>query len=99
METFKAQTPAEEYDVGITRRSGVISNGKPAAELTFESGAFSQLRKQMQGNTTRVISGEFEFTVGAETHLLIAGESVNIPVNIISGCFCLSTGVLVETPL
>lgn len=40
METFKAQTPAEEYGVGITRRSGVISNGKPAAELTFEFWCF-----------------------------------------------------------
>ena len=99
METFKAQTPAEEYGVGITRRSGVISNGKPAAELTFESGAFSQLRKQPQAITTRIVTGEFEFTVGADTHLLVSGESLNIPIGTISGCFCLSSGVLVETPL
>ena len=44
METFKAQTPIEEFAVGVTRRNGILGNGKPATEMTFESGAFSQLR-------------------------------------------------------
>ncbi|WP_336195446.1 cupin [Hafnia paralvei] len=99
METFKAQTPIEEFAVGVTRRNGILGNGKPATEMTFESGAFSQLRKQPQTITTRIVTGEFEFTVGADTHLLVSGESLNIPIGTISGCFCLSSGVLVETPL
>jgi len=45
-----------------------------------------------------VISGEFEFTLGGDTRIVRAGESLILPANVASGCFCLSAGVLLEIP-
>lgn len=75
------------------------SDGSPAAEMRFETGAFGQLQKPPHALQTRVISGEFEFTLGGDTRVVRAGESLILPANVASGCFCLSAGVLLEIPL
>lgn len=82
----------------LARREGVMSDGSPAAEVRFEAGAFGQLQKPPHARQTRVISGEFEFTLGGDTRVVRAGESLILPANVASGCFCLSAGVLLEIP-
>jgi quercetin dioxygenase-like cupin family protein len=83
---------------GLARREGTMSDGSPAAEVRFEAGAFGQLQKPPHALQTQVISGEFEFTLGGDTRVVRAGESLILPANVASGCFCLSAGVLLEIP-
>lgn len=97
MTTFTAKTAFLPLDNGLARREGVMSDGSPAAEVRFEAGAFGQLQPA-HARQTRVISGEFEFTLGGDTRIVRAGESLTLPANVASGCFCLSAGVLLEIP-
>ncbi|HCD1614763.1 TPA: cupin [Serratia marcescens] len=96
MTTFTAKTAFLPLDNGLARREGVMSDGSPAAEVRFEAGAFGQLQKPAHALQTRVISGEFEFTLGGDTRIVRAGESLILPANVASGCFCLSAGMLLE---
>ncbi|CAI1195768.1 Uncharacterised protein [Serratia liquefaciens] len=93
---FTAETAFEKLDTGLTRRQGVMSDGTSATEVKFDAGTFGQLQKRAYALQTRVVSGEFEFTVGNYTQVIVAGETIAIPANIASGCFCLSAGTLLE---
>ena len=97
MTTFTAKTAFLPLDNGLARREGVMSDGSPAAEVRFEAGAFGQLQSPARA-ANPVISGEFEFTLGGDTRVVRAGESLILPANVASGCFCLSAGVLLEIP-
>ncbi|QUY50378.1 cupin [Serratia plymuthica] len=96
MLTFTAETPFEKLDNGLLRRQGTMSDGAHAAEIKFEAGTFGQLQKRLHPLQTRVVSGEFEFTVGSDTQIVVAGETIVIPANTASGCFCLTAGTLLE---
>lgn len=96
MLTFTAETPFETLDNGLIRRQGVMSDGARATEVKFGAGTFGQLQKRAHSLQTRVVSGEFEFTVGSDTQVVVAGETIAIPANTASGCFCLIAGTLLE---
>ncbi|MDW5499398.1 hypothetical protein R6Y99_06285 [Pseudomonas lundensis] len=96
MLTFTAETPFEKLDNGLTRRQGVMSDGARATEVKFDAGTFGQLQKRADSLQTQVVSGEFEFTVGNDTQVVVAGETILIPANTASGCFCLTAGTLWE---
>ncbi|MGO2465855.1 MAG: cupin [Serratia proteamaculans] len=96
MLTFTAETPFEKLDNGLIRRQGVMSNGARAAEVKFDAGTFGQLQKRDYALQTQVVSGEFEFTVGNDSQVVVAGETIEIPANTASGCFCLTAGTLWE---
>ncbi|WP_129544169.1 cupin domain-containing protein [Serratia sp. 1D1416] len=96
MTTFIAKTAFQPLDNGLARREGTMSDGLAAVEVRFDAGAFGQLQKRDCALQTRVLSGEFEFTVGGDQHLLTAGESIEIAARVASGCFCLAAGSLLE---
>lgn len=96
MLTFTAETPFEKLDNGLVRRQGMMSDGARATEVKFEAGTFGQLQKRAHALQTRVVCGEFEFTVGGDTQIAVAGETIAIPANTASGCFCLTAGTLLE---
>ncbi|MEB6336770.1 cupin domain-containing protein [Serratia rhizosphaerae] len=93
---FIAASAFTTPDNGQSRREGQLSDGRVAAEVRFEAGAFGQLKKRADAVHIRVIDGDFEFTVGSDILLLQAGESVAVPAQVPSGCFCLSAGTLLE---
>ncbi|SMB34436.1 Cupin 2, conserved barrel domain protein [Serratia proteamaculans] len=94
MLTFTAESPFEKLDNGLIRRQGVMNNGARATEVKFDAGTFGQLQKRDYALQTHVVSGEFEFTVGNDSQVVVAGETIAIPANTASGCFCLTAGTL-----
>ncbi|CAI0757875.1 cupin domain-containing protein [Serratia entomophila] len=99
MTTFIAKTAFQPLDNGLARREGTMSDGLAAVEVRFAAGAFGQLQKRDRALQTRVLSGEFEFTVGGDTQILLTGETLEVPANVASGCFCLAAGTLLEITL
>jgi quercetin dioxygenase-like cupin family protein len=95
---FKAETPFECLDNGLARREGRMSDQTPATEVKFTAGAFGQLQKRPYPQQIRIISGEFEFTVGNDIHTILAEETLLIPAATPFGCFCLVAGSLLEIP-
>lgn len=96
MLTFTAQTPPADPGNGLKQCTGILSDGTAAKQLDYAAGAFGQLLKHPHPVQNRVVAGEFEFTVGNDVFIVIAGESVTIPANTPSGCFCLVSGRLWE---
>ena len=99
MWVFKADAPFEDLDNGVASRKGVMSDNTPATETRFTAGAFSQLQKRPSPQLIHVLSGEFEFTLGSQVHIVMAKETLAIPADTLFGCFCLTAGSLLETPL
>ncbi|VEI71023.1 cupin [Serratia rubidaea] len=93
---FIAASAFSTPDNGQSRREGQLSDGRTAAEVRFDAGAFGQLQKRDVAVQIRVIDGEFEFTVGSDILQLQAGESVTVAAQVPSGCFCLAAGTLLE---
>jgi quercetin dioxygenase-like cupin family protein len=44
-----------------------------------------------------VLSGEFEFTIGDEKHVVSAGDTLYKKPEIMHGCVCLKPGTLLDT--
>lgn len=76
---FTAETPFEKLDNGLLRRQGIMSDGAQAAEVKFEAGTFGQLQKRLHALQTRVVSGEFEFTVGGDTQIWWPVKRLSFP--------------------
>ncbi|WON78752.1 cupin [Serratia sp. UGAL515B_01] len=98
MLVFKAESLFEDLGNGTASRQVRVDDNTCARELTFMAGAFGQLRKLHRPQQVCVISGEFEFTIGNDIHILVAGENRNIPAATLFGCFCLVEGSLLEIP-
>ncbi|MGR5543224.1 cupin domain-containing protein, partial [Vibrio campbellii] len=72
-----------------------------AVEVHFESGAVGAMHSHPHEQLTYVLSGKFEFTIGAETKVVEAGDTMYKEPNIEHGCVCLEAGVLIDnfTPM
>lgn len=67
-----------------------------AVENHFETGAIGAMHSHPHQQLTYVLSGKFEFTIGDETHIVTAGDTLHKMPNVIHGCKCLEAGVLLD---
>lgn len=65
-------------------------------KVKFKKGAEGTPHTHFHTQTTYVVSGQFKFTVGDETKIVKAGDSIYIEPNILHGCVCLKPGMLVD---
>ena len=59
--------------------------------------AFRRLPRRPKSFESLVLSGEFEFTIGDETKVVKAGDTMYKEPHIMHGCVCLKPGVLIDT--
>ena len=84
---FHKETTLEDLGNGVTRRILAHDGRMMAVEVNFEQGAIGPLHNHPHEQLTYVLSGEFEFTIGEEKHVVTAGD----------GCVCLKPGTLLDT--
>ncbi len=66
-------------------------------ENTFpEAGIVADLHKHPHEQITYIVSGEFEFTIGDQKHIVKAGDSMYKEPNILHGAVCIKPGVLID---
>ena len=87
----------EDLGGGVTRRILAHSGGLMQAEVAFEQGAIGPLHTHPHEQLTYVLSGVFEFTIGDETRIVRAGDTLYKQPNILHGCRCIEKGVLLDT--
>lgn len=93
-----------------SQRSAWVSTGKGVerqvlahdpelmvVEFRFEESGVGALHHHVHTQSTFVKSGVFDFTIGGETHRLLAGDSVVIPSNVEHGCVAIEAGSLIDT--
>ncbi len=84
--------PAE----GITRQFVGYDNSIMMVKVMFEKGAIGTSHAHVHAQTTYVVSGKFEMTIGNETKILQAGDGFYTEPNIMHGCICLEAGILID---
>jgi len=83
-------------DKGITRQFVGYDNSIMMVKVMFEKGAIGQQHAHIHAQTTYVVSGKFEMTIGSETKILQAGDGFYTEPNIMHGCICLEAGILID---
>ncbi|MDN2482664.1 cupin domain-containing protein [Vibrio astriarenae] len=91
----------EDLGEGISRKVLAHNDNMMAVEVHFESGAVGAMHSHPHEQLTYVLSGKFEFTIGEETKVVEAGDTMYKEPNIEHGCVCLEAGVLIDnfTPM
>lgn len=94
---FHKETASEDLGNGVTRRVLAHGGRMMAVEVQFEQGAIGPLHSHPHEQLTYVLSGEFEFTIGEEKHVVTAGDTLYKKPHVMHGCVCLSAGTLLDT--
>lgn len=97
MFTFHQQAQLDDLGNGVTRRILAHAGKMMAVEVNFSEGAVGPLHNHPHEQLTYVLSGEFEFTIGDEKHIVRAGDTLYKEPNIVHGCVCLKAGTLLDT--
>ncbi|MDB1125948.1 cupin domain-containing protein [Vibrio algarum] len=98
---FNKEIPLEDLGEGVSRKILAYSESIMTVEVYFENGAIGAMHNHPHEQITYVLSGEFEFTIGEETKIVSAGDTLYKEPNVMHGCRCLKAGVLLDnfTPM
>ncbi len=99
--TVKNYFPAREnalFDAGggLTRKVAAYNDNVMCVEVHFDKGTVAARHHHRHEQITYVISGKFEFTVGDETYIVSAGDSLYKQPDIEHGATCLEAGTLLD---
>jgi quercetin dioxygenase-like cupin family protein len=94
---YGKDTKVEDLGGGVTRKVLAHGGGLMQVEVMFEEGAVGALHSHPHEQMTYVLSGEFEFTIGHETRIVGAGDTLYKQSGAVHGCRCLRRGVLLDT--
>lgn len=95
------ETQPCEAGPGVVRRVLAYADDVMGVENTFETGAEGALHSHPHSQLTYVVSGKFRFTIGDETFIVSAGDTLVKRNGIVHGCVCLEKGTLIDffTPM
>ncbi|KHT64017.1 cupin [Photobacterium gaetbulicola] len=97
MFVFNNDIVMEDLGEGVSRKILAHSDNMMSVEVHFEDGAIGALHTHPHEQLTYVLSGEFEFTIGNDTKIVKAGDTMYKEPEIVHGCRCLKAGVLIDT--
>ncbi len=97
MFVYSADRKVEDLGNGVSRKILAHNGTMMQVEVFFEEGAVGPLHNHPHEQLTYVMSGEFEFTIGDETKLVKAGDTLYKESGVMHGCVCTKKGVLLDT--
>lgn len=86
---------------GVVRRVLAFGDDAMCVENVFEAGAIGSMHQHPHTQITYVAKGVFQFTIGEETHVVKAGDTLLKQNAIMHGCECIEAGILIDffTPM
>ncbi|WP_210547246.1 cupin domain-containing protein [Rhodoferax sp. PAMC 29310] len=91
------QTTLDELEAGKTSRKMRARGGDlMMVEVFFKAGAIGYEHEHPHEQMCYCLSGEFVFSVGAESKTIIAGDSVYVPASTPHGAICIHEGRLLD---
>ena len=98
MQTFVSGSEASFTELGGgTRRRILAHNGEMmAVEVSFDTGAVGSDHSHPHTQISYVLSGEFTYHIGDETHTMKPGDSIVVPGGSDHGCACVAAGALLD---
>lgn len=81
---------------GIRRKVLAYNQEMMMCEITFSKGAVGEMHSHPHTQTTYVLDGVFEFTIGDEKRVVYKGDSLLMPADVPHGTVALEDGVLLD---
>ena len=81
---------------GVKRKIMGYDNKIMLVKVHFSEGGIGYKHEHYHSQVTYIEGGEFEFSIGEETKLVKAGDSVYIPPNVLHGAICKKEGILID---
>jgi quercetin dioxygenase-like cupin family protein len=97
MFVFGEERKIEDLGDGVSRKILAHDGSMMQVQVFFEEGAVGPLHNHPHEQLTFVMSGEFRFTIGDETKMVKAGDTLYKKSGIMHGCVCTKKGVLLDT--
>ena len=91
-----ASNTLENVGDGLSRKIAAFNDNLMVVEVHFEAGTVAPRHNHRHEQITYVMSGKFEFTVGEDTYVVGAGDSLYKQANIVHGAMCLEAGTLLD---
>ena len=86
----------EEVAPGMKRQMFGYDDKIMMVRVQFDKGGVGAMHKHPHSQTTYVVSGSFEVTVGDDKKVLNAGDGFYIPPEVMHGAVCLADGELID---
>ena len=83
-------------DANIRKGAGADLGTIQSTSTEENKGAIGQMHKHPHSQTSYVVSGSFEVTIGNEKKVLNTGDGYYIPTEVMHGAVCLADGVLID---
>ena len=97
MFVYSEERKVEDLGDGVSRKILAHDGSMMQVEVFFEEGAIGPMHNHPHEQLTYVLSGEFRFTIGDETKIVKAGDTLYKKSGIMHGCVCTKKGVLLDT--
>jgi quercetin dioxygenase-like cupin family protein len=86
----------EELGGGVSRQILGYDNSIMMVKVKFQKDALGSLHHHFHTQTTYVVSGQFEFTIGDEKMTITQGDSVYLKPDIPHSALCIEEGILLD---
>jgi len=86
----------EQVAPGMKRKFMGFDDEIMMVKVHFDKGGIGARHEHKHSQTTYVVSGKFEVTVGDKTEILNGGDGFYIPPHIEHGALCLEEGILID---
>lgn len=96
MFVYNQEVERVNCDKGVYRKILAYNEDMMMCEIEFEKGAVGARHAHPHLQTTYIIRGSFEFTIGDETKIVKAGDSLLMPADVPHGTVALEDGMLVD---
>ncbi len=90
------QLPAENLGDGLSRKILGHDRAIMMVQVDFEDGAIGQAHHHPHRQTSYIVSGRFEVSVGNETQTMGAGDAFYVEPDEVHGVVCLEAGTLID---
>lgn len=94
---FEKETPWQACGEGMKRQ--IMGYGKDLmlVKIDFEKGAVGTMHTHPHTQSSMVVSGSFEVTIGGETRTLHGGDGYFVAPDVEHGVLCTEKGTLIDT--
>lgn len=86
----------EQVAPGMYRKFMGYDDDIMMVKVKFEKGGIGQRHAHFHSQTTYVVSGSFEVSIGEKKKILNGGDGFYIPPHIEHGAVCLEDGILID---
>lgn len=93
---YEKEMQWEPAGEGVVRQIMGYDSQLMLVKVKFEKGAIGTPHAHYHSQTTYIVSGKFEFTVGDEKKIVEAGDGLYVAPDTNHGCVCLEPGVLID---